>query len=613
MRMNMKMERTAHGRTLNYEGFMRIMLMAFAVGMAGGAFAYNWTGGAGNLLLDDSGNWQSESSQTDRFIVNANPGGPLAVGGDGTFFNGEMLRYYGNFNVTNDFGAGVFLSNLGAKSGVGSAFHVENGMKLVQKSGGIRNLNTFCLSDNNTCFTLDGTDSWLVQEKGELAIRSQNKDKAGATPVCPSLFVTNGASLTVNTTLSVGAGGPDASAYACVAGAGTRLWANNLKIGAQPVSSYHPAFTNRFVVADSAEAIITNALVVGSVCANSGCEVIGGTVTVSNSFTLGNAAGASNCWTRISSGGTFTSRGTTAIGRSELGNNASLEVAGAGSSFAGHGEATLVGGTFRVSDGGTARMLGNLTITDGLIETTGTGASFSVNGDTTVSGAKRVSLSATDGGSINVARLNVGHPKNAGVGNAIVDGKLNYSTIYMGANDSELVLTNATVIGTRIEMTQSSTIRILDTHLTLTSNHFMMGDGDGSKADNNALRRDVYVGGADTWIKLLAGDGLTVRGSNTTVHVEIPAEGFSTSHPVFDIKKISFQTANHRLRVEVTAEPSKMNKGVRYTLFRCSAGNSCQSSQIDWIYDPNVIKIDTSVSGEVGVIVKNPGLMIFVR
>jgi hypothetical protein len=402
--------------------------------------------------------------------------------------------------------------------------------------------------------------------------------------------VTNGASLTVNKTLSVGAGGPDASAYACVAGAGTRLWANNLNIGAQPVSSYHPAFTNRFVVADFAEAFISN-LVVGSVCANSGCEVIGGTVTVSNSFKLGNVAGASNCWTRISSGGTFTSRGTTAIGRSELGNNASLEVTGNGSSFVGLGEATL---------------------SNARIEAQGTGARFQVDGDTTVLGAKRVSLSATDGGSINVARLNVGH-KDAGVGNAIVDGKLNYSTIYMGKNDSELVLTNATVTGTRIEMTQSSTIRILDTHLTLTSSHFMMGDGDGSKADNNALRRDVYVGGADTWIKLLDGEGLTVRGSNTTVHVEIPAEGFSTSHPVFDIKKIAFQTTIHRLRIEVTAESSKMNKGVRYTLFRCSTGNSCQSSQIDWIYDPNVIKIDKSVSGEVGVIVKNPGLMTFIR
>jgi hypothetical protein len=140
----------------------------------------------------------------------------------------------------------------------------------------------------------------------------------------------------------------------------------------------------------------------------------------------------------------------------------------------------------------------------------------------------------------------------------------------------------------------------------------MMGDVNGGDAANNALQRDVYVGGTDTWIKLLDGEGLTVRGSNTTIHVEIPAEGFSTSHPVFDIKKIGFQS-NHRLRIEVTAESSKMNKGVRYTLFRCSTGNSCQSSQIDWIYDPNVIKIDTLVSGEVGVIVKDPGLKIFVR
>ena len=582
MRMNMKMERTAHGRTLNYEGFMRIMLMAFAVGMARGAFAYNWTGDAGNLQLNDRGNWQSESSQTDRFIVNANPGGPLSVGGDGTFFNGEMLRYYGNFNVTNDFGAGVSLSNLGAKSGVGSAFHVEGGMKLVQKSGGIRNFNAFCLSDNNTCFTLDGADSWLVQEVGSLSMRSQNADSTK--PVCPSLFVTNGASLTVKTTLTVGGEGRDVSAYACAAGAGTRLWANTINVGAQYASDSHPAFTNRLVVADSAEAFV-NTLAVGQARANSGCEVIGGTVTVSNSFTLGKgSAVASNCWTRISSGGTFTSRGTTEIGRSELGNNASLEVAGAGSSFVGLGAATL---------------------SNARVEAQGTGARFQVDGNTTISGAKRVSLSATDGARVTVKKMYVA--------NAIVDGNLNYSQIFMNTSGGELVLTNATVIGTRIEMTQSSTIRILDTHLTLTSNHFMMGDANGGDAANNALQRDVYVGGTDTWIKLLDGEGLTVRGSNTTVHVEIPAEGFSTSHPVFDIKKIGFQSTSHRLRIEVTAESSKMNKGVRYTLFRCSTGNSCQSSQIDWIYDPNVIKIDKSVSGEVGVIVKNPGLMIFVR
>jgi hypothetical protein len=105
---------------------------------------------------------------------------------------------------------------------------------------------------------------------------------------------------------------------------------------------------------------------------------------------------------------------------------------------------------------------------------------------------------------------------------------------------------------------------------------------------------------------------LFVRGTNTTIHVEIPAEGLSTSHPVFEQPNINFENWA-KIRVEVTAEPSNMNKGVRYTLFRTTSDNSCQDSKINWIYDPNVIKIDTSVSGEVGVIVKDPGLKIFVR
>jgi hypothetical protein len=371
----------------------------------------------------------------------------------------------------------------------------------------------------------------------------------------------------------------------CVAGEGSLIGAGEIRMGFNSESPTLPV-TNLVEVLDYAT-ITAKTFYVGYSSSRSVLKVDNGFMRISKLYVGNNGnnnVGASNCWMQISSGGVVTNYGSTVVGSAPAEGIARVSVTGNGSSFVGLGTATL---------------------SNARVEAQGTGASFSVNGDTTVSGAKRVSLSATDGASINVGKLNVA--------NAIVDGNLNYSQIFMNTSGGELVLTNATVTGTRIEMTQSSTIRILDTHLTLTSNHFMMGDGDGSKADNNALRRDVYVGGADTWIKLLDGEGLTVRGSNTTVHVEIPAEGFSTSHPVFDIKKIAFQTTSHRLRIEVTAESSKMNKGVRHTLFRCSTGNSCQSSQIDWIYDPNVIKIDKSVSGEVGVIVKNPGLMIFVR
>ena len=574
MRMNMKMERTAHGRTLNYEGFMRIMLMAFAVGMARGAFAYYWTGDAGNLLLDDRGNWQSESTQTDRFVVTNKLGGALSVGGDGTFFNGGMLRYSGSFTVTNDFGAGKSLTDVG--QGKGSALHIESGATLVQKSGGICGITSSMVSDSST-FVLDGADAWF-EGKSAFSLRSTATRNW---VVRPKLIVTNGASF-VATTIYPGSEGANSASYMCVAGEGSLIGAGEIRMGNNSESLTLPV-TNLVEVLDYAT-ITARTFYVGYSSSRSVLKVDNGFMRVSSSLNVGSTAAASNCWMQISSGGVVTNYGTTVIGKSTAEGIARVSVTGNGSSFVGLGAATL---------------------SNARVEAQGTGASFSVNGDTTVSGAKRVSISATDGASVTVKKMYVA--------NAIVDGNLNYSQILMNTSGGELVLTNATVTGTRIEMTQSSTIRILDTHLTLTSNHFMMGDANGGDAANNALQRDVYVGGTDTWIKLLDGEGLTVRGSNTTIHVEIPAEGFSTSHPVFDIKKIGFQSNSHRLRIEVTAESSKMNKGVRYTLFRCSTGNSCQSSQIDWIYDPNVIKIDKSVSGEVGVIVKNPGLLIFVR
>ena len=547
---------------------------AMVVGMAGTAYAYNWTGGAGDFQLDKRGNWESESSSAN-FIVNQNPGQPFTVGGDGDFFGGKMLRYSGDFTVTNDFGAAGALTNLGMTVS-GSAFHVESGAKLVQKSGGLRAFKTTYISDDKACFMLDGADAWFVQESGSLLLRSQGFDYA----VRPMLIVTNGASLTVKSDMQIGVSRGNVSAYVCAVGAGSRIAANKILIGDQE-DRVKGSFTNLLAIADSAEASI-NSFTVGYDRSNSGCEVVGGTVTVSNSFTLSRVTAASNCWMRIASGGTFTNLGTTAIGRAEVGNNARVYVSGAGSSFVGLGASTLNGGVFRVEDSGTAQMTNTLDITDGRIESVGDNSSFSVSG-----------------------RMNAN-------GTNVVEGILNYSTIYMNSDFSELTFTNATVTGTRIEMTKPSTIRLYNTHLTLPSGLFMMGDGGGNDPVNNAYKRDVYVGGTDTWVRVNASNGFYVRGTNTTIHVEIPAEGFSTSHPVFDLPKIYFQTGR-RLRVEVTVDPKIKRDGSVYTLFRTSADDSCQSSSIDWVYDPQVIDIVKSGNNEVRVRVKRQGFMITVH
>ncbi len=174
------------------------------------------------------------------------------------------------------------------------------------------------------------------------------------------------------------------------------------------------------------------------------------------------------------------------------------------------------------------------------------------------------------------------------------------------------MFTNATVTGTRIEMTKPSTIRLFNTHLSVTNGFFMLGDGSGNNDSNNAYKRDVYVGGTDTWVRVTADNGLYVRGSNTTIHVEIPAEGFSTSHPVFELKKINFEKSRH-IRVAVTADSRLSAKGGTYMLFRTSSDNSCHSAGIDWIYDPAVIEIDKSVSKELRIRVKRLGGIILVR
>ena len=292
------------------------------------------------------------------------------------------------------------------------------------------------------------------------------------------------------------------------------------------------------------------------------------------------------------------------IGRAEAGNCARVVVSGEGSSFVGKNITAVTGGVFRVEGGGAVKLQEALSLRNARIEASGSGSDFSVSKDVTARGTN-VTFSATDGASITVPRLSVQ--------NAVVEGALNYNRIYTEVSGGELVFTNATVSGTRIEMTAASTIRLYNTHLTIPSGIFMMGDASGGNAGNNANERHVYVGGTDTWVRVTQDNGFYVRGSNTTIHVEIPAEGFSKAHPVFDLPRISFESSRH-VRVAVTADPRLTEKGGTYTLFRTSLDDSCHSAGIDWIYDPAVIDIDKSVSKEVRIKVKRlDGTMVIFR
>ena len=450
----------------------------------------NWTGSAGNFYVNDTANWSGSVWNRALCIMDSQPAQRLTLKpGNGSFFGGAELDYTGAFAVTNDFGAGKTLADVGPQMALGYSMRISGGAQLVHLSGGIEAnaasdwKGTYIQDDSS--FTLDGPDSSFAQIKGSVYLYANS----GETTVCPKLFVQNGASLTVNTALLVGSSGNNVSAYACVAGQGSTLTASVFTIGDNGDSAVL-ARTNLLRIADSATATAST-VNVGNNSSHAVLEVDGGRLDVSDKISVGASgrAATSNCVLRVA------------------------------------------------------------------------------------------------------------------------DGTLNYGTIYLYCDGNELDFSNAAVTGTRIEMNRSSAIRLFNTHLTMPSGIFMMGDGSGSDAANNALKRDIYVGGTDTWVKVSESRGFWVRGSNTTMHVHVPAEGFAVNHPVFDLNKIVYGGGEYRLRVEVTAEmPIAQADGTWYTLFKCSGfTDSSYSDQMEWIVpesDRVKIEIDKSVGNEVRIRVR---------
>lgn len=452
-----------------------------------------------NFYVNEKDNWSGSVWNQALCIIDVQPTQRLTLKpGYSTFFGGAELDYSGAFAVTNDFGAGNTLTNVGPQKTLGYSMRITDGAQLVHLSGRIEATavsdykGTYIMDDSS--FTIDGSDSGFNQNKGSVWLYSNGGDAT----VCPKLFVQNGATLTINTSLIIGGGGNNVSAYACVTGPGSTLAASTFTIGDNGDSPVL-ARTNLLRIADSATATAPTVNIGGN-SSHAVLEIDGGALTVSGKISVGASGNvaASNCVLRVA------------------------------------------------------------------------------------------------------------------------DGTLNYGTIYLYCDGNALDFSNATLAGGRIEMTRSSSIRLFNTHLTIPSGIFMMGDANGADAVNNALKRDIYVGGTDTWVKVSASNGFWVRGSNTTMRVHVPAEGFSTSHPVFDLNKIVYGSDAHRLRIEVTAdEPTAQANGVWYTLFKCSGDDSCRSDQIEWIVpdsDDVSIKIDKSVEKEVRIRVnRKRGLMVIFK
>jgi len=194
-----------------------------------------------------------------------------------------------------------------------------------------------------------------------------------------------------------------------------------------------------------------------------------------------------------------------------------------------------------------------------------------------------------------------------------------YPRVQLQAAGAELAFTNTVARGGRIEMTKSSTVRLHNSQVYLGEPHatciFMMGASDAG--DN--YERHVYISGSNTYVQATKGtsqfSGLYVRGSNTTLHVSIPAEGLSKDHPLFEFKTLSFQTDQQRLRVEIDADGQLgLNGGGTYTLFK---GTGASTIKVNYIYNPNdiaVTKQDFDGYSEVYVRVRSKrGMVLLIK
>lgn len=580
---------------------VRLVIVSFAV-WAGALslFAVDWsltTGGA----LNDSANWTSAPTSGDTLYVKKTLTGPLTLntkgGSEINLFGGAMLRYTGNITVTNDFGAGNAVTNIGA--GAASAMHVESGATVVHKSGKIVAYKGSGFDGSyltgKVKLVLDGPDAIFEQRGGCVTLRSN-----GASGLDREyLIVTNGATLAVTNTLRIGENAAASEGHVIVSGAGTTAVVGHTYVGCSACSN---GIENTLEIYDGAH-FTSSALDLGYARTNDTLVVSGeGTLcSVPNDFYARRAANV-----RILDQARLEARdvqvGLTTTDRSKLtiAEDAILYATRTVALYkadvvVGHASLIVTNGPFWVSDkavvaatnalvelrdaagsiGGSASMV----LADSTLAVTNKG--FGINEDG--------SFYATNS-TISIGPISMYCAWNGRTG---FDGcTLEYPRVRLQAAGAELAFTNTVAHGGRIEMTKASTIRIHNSQLRLDEANatciFMMGAGDAG--DN--LERHVYVSGSNSFIRAKSPStdyGLYVRGSNTTIHVSIPAEGLSKEHPLFEFNTLKFQAEQQRLKVEIEADEALgLAGGGTYTLFK---GNNASSSHVDYIYNPTNIVV----------------------
>jgi hypothetical protein len=130
--MAMKHDRKMRGATC----LASVVCIAFFAGTAHAAV--NWTGGAGNFCVNDTANWSGSVLNKALCIIDSQPAQRLTIrSANHSFFGGAQLDYSGAFAVTNDFGAGNTLADVGPQKALGYSMRITDGAQLVHLSGGI--------------------------------------------------------------------------------------------------------------------------------------------------------------------------------------------------------------------------------------------------------------------------------------------------------------------------------------------------------------------------------------------------------------------------------------------------------------------------------------------
>ena len=174
--MAMKHDRKMRGATC----LASVVCLAFFAGTAHSAVY--WKGNdRNNFYVNEKDNWSGSVWNQALCIVNVQPTQRLTLKpGYSTFFGGAELDYSGAFAVTNDFGAGNTLADVGPQKALGHSMRITDGAQLVHLSGGIEATastdwrGTYIM--DNSSFTLDGLNSSFNQKVGSVYLYANSGD-----------------------------------------------------------------------------------------------------------------------------------------------------------------------------------------------------------------------------------------------------------------------------------------------------------------------------------------------------------------------------------------------------------------------------------------------------